>query len=364
MVATGDFNADGFPDLAVVNNSDNTVTVLLGDGKGGFAPATHSPFAVGNSPVAVVVGDFNGDGSQDLAVSNFADNTVTILLGNGSANFTPAANSPVATGSGPAFLAVGDFNSDGIQDLAVPNFHDGTVTVLVGNGAGRFTAAGTPLTVGTSPGTVVVGDFNRDGFQDLAVANSGSSTVTVLMGNGAAVFTAATGSPFTTGAGAFSLVVGDFNGDGFLDIATANNNGNNVTVLLGKGNGNFNEVTGSPFAVGAAPISISAADFNGDGITDLAVANATDATVTILLGTVSGTFTASPGGVYSVGTGVTYVLAADLNGDGIQDLATSNGTANSVTVLLGGKAATNSVLTTTSALAIPAGQTVPLTLTG
>ena len=363
MVATGDFNADGFPDLAVVNNSDNTVTVLLGDGKGGFAPATHSPFAVGNSPVAVVVGDFNGDGSQDLAVSNFADNTVTILLGNGSANFTPAANSPVATGSGPAFLAVGDFNSDGIQDLAVPNFHDGTVTVLVGNGAGRFTAAGTPLTVGTSPGTVVVGDFNRDGFQDLAVANSGSSTVTVLMGNGAAVFTAATGSPFTTGAGAFSLVVGDFNGDGFLDIATANNNGNNVTVLLGKGNGNFNEVTGSPFAVGAAPISISAADFNGDGITDLAVANATDATVTILLGTVSGTFTASPGGVYSVGTGVTYVLAADLNGDGIQDLATSNGTANSVTVLLGGKAATTSVLTTTSALAIPAGQTVPLTLT-
>ena len=116
------------------------MTVLLGNGSGGFTAATGSPFAVGTSPYLVVVGDFNGDGIQDLAMANGGSNNVTVLLGNGSGGFTAAAGSPFAVGSWPVSLAVGDFNGDGIQDLAIANFGGNNVTVLLGNGSGGFTA--------------------------------------------------------------------------------------------------------------------------------------------------------------------------------------------------------------------------------
>ena len=157
-VAVGDFNGDGIPDLAVANSGDNTVTVLLGNGSGGFTAATGSPFAAGSYPDSVAVGDFNGDGIADLVVANLYSNNVTILLGNGSGSFTPAGGSPFAAVS-PSFIAVADFNGDGIADLAVTNgVSNGTVTVLLGNGSAGFTAAsGSPITVGNDPVSIAVG---------------------------------------------------------------------------------------------------------------------------------------------------------------------------------------------------------------
>jgi len=335
-VVVGDFNGDGIPDLATANAAGGNVTVLLGNGSGGFTVAAGSPFAGGGN--AVVVGDFNGDGIQDLASVNRVTNNVTVLLGNGSGGFTPATGSPFAVGSSPFSLAMGDFNGDGILDLAVANVNDNTVTVLLGNGSGGFApAAGSPFMVGTSPIFVVVGDFNGDGIQDLATANVNSGNVTVLLGNGFGGFGAATGSPFAVAGSPYSLVVGDFNRDGIQDLATANQNTNNVTVLLGNGSGAFTAAPGSPFAVGTGPNSVVVGDFNGDGIQDLATANYGSNNVTVLLGNGSGGFAAASDSPLAVGsgTGPYSVAVGDFNGDGVQDIATANLNTGNVTVLLG-----------------------------
>jgi hypothetical protein len=369
--AVGDFNRDGIPDLAVTNVIDDTVTLLLGNGSGGFTAAPGSPFAAGTIPYSVAVGDFNGDGIQDLAIAevgtrgsfNPGPGGVTVLLGNGSGGFTAAPGSPFATGNVPDSVAVGDFNGDGIQDLAIANGNSGNVTVLLGNGSGGFAAApGSPFTAGTGPVSVVVEDFNGDGVQDLAVANSNSNDVTVLLGTGTGGFTAASGSPFAVGTQPNSVVAGDFNGDGIPDLAAANDMDNTVTVLLGNGSGGFTAEPGSPFTVGTNPLSVVVGDFNGDGIPDLATANAGSDNVTVLLGNSSGGFAAAPGSPFPAGTEPIPLAVADFNGDGRLDLATANQSSNNLTVLLGASASTSSLLSTTSRLSVFVGQPVPLTL--
>src|SRR6202011_4136467 len=165
-----------------------------------------------------------------------------------------------------------DFNADEKADLAVADLNGGNVTVLLGNGSGGFTAAnGSPFAVGSFPQSLAVGDFNGDGKADLAIANNNSNNVTVLLGNGSGGFTTASGRPFAAGSGPRSVAVGDFNGDCKLDLAVANSAGANVTVLLGNGSGGFTAASGSPFAAGSGPYSVAVRDFNADGKADLAI---------------------------------------------------------------------------------------------
>ena len=228
---------------------------------------SRATFATGNTPVAAVAMDFNGDGQLDLAVVNQADNTVSVLLGKPDASFAPKVDYPV--GESPVAIVAADFNGDGKPDLAVVNSGSNTVSVLLGNGDGTFAAHVDYSTDGLPVG-VVAADFNGDGKVNLAVV-TGYSTVSILLGNGDGTFAAQTS--VAVGINPVALAAGDFNGDGKIDLITSNNTPEDllplppsVTVLLSKGDGTFTRVDTT--MDGTVPGALAVGDFNRDGKLD------------------------------------------------------------------------------------------------
>jgi len=306
-VAAGDFNKDGKLDLAVASFY-STVSVFLGDGTGNFTPVFSAP--AGGPRNQLAVGDVNGDGKLDVVVvgGDWAEpNTVSVLLGDGTGGFHPI--SAFSTGNGYASAALGDFDGDGKLDLAVTNYNDGTVSILLGDGRGNFTLASAPPSGGVYPFSVAAGDFNGDDQLDLGIAAMGNFTASVssLLGDGTGNFAVA----WSQGVGinyASPIVVADFNGDGKLDIASPlpnNYSGDTVGVWLGDGIGNFT-LAAQPTA--PRPGAIAVGDFNGDGKLDLVTASPDDNTISILLQTPAGVaVTISPTslafGTQLVGTG-------------------------------------------------------------
>ncbi len=278
-VTSADFNRDGIQDLASAGfNGD--LSVLLGTGTGSFGAATS--FAAGNNPSSVTSADFDGDAIPDLASTYLTDRGISILLGNGTGSFGVAANFGV--GDYPSSVTSADFNGDGIQDLATANIESDNLSVLLGDGTGSFGAApGSPFAAGTQPVEATSADFNGDGIRDLASANNGSGNLSVLLGVGTGSFGAAPGSPFAAGTGPASVTSADFNGDGIQDLASANGASDNLSVLIGDGTGSFGAAPGSPFAAVTGPNSVTSADFNGDGVRDLASADAGSDNLSVLI---------------------------------------------------------------------------------
>ena len=263
-VAVGDFRGDGKLDLVVANDGSNNVSILLGNGDGTFQAAVN--YGVGSAPTSVAVGDFNGDGKLDLVVANELSNNVSILLGNGDGTFQAAVN--YGAGMTLFWVAVGDFNGDGKLDLAVADAVSDYVSVLLGNGDGTFKTA-VPYVAGLEPFSLAVADFNGDGKLDLAVANLENDYVSILLGNGNGTFKAAVN--YVTGIEPTSVAVADFNGDGRLDLVVGGVNSDNVnvvSVLLGNGDGTFQAAVN--YGTGSLPYSVAVGDFNGDGRLDLA----------------------------------------------------------------------------------------------
>ena len=285
-LVAGDFNADGKLDLAIVNQVDKTVSILLGQGDGTFKPVSGTLPQTGNGPSAIVAGDFNADGKLDLAVVNQTDSTVSIFLGNGDGTFK--ARTDIPTGSSPTALAASDFNGDGKLDLAVVNKNADTVSVLLGKGDGTFNAK-TDFPTGKGPVAITTADFNRDGRADLAVANQAANTVSILLGKGDGTFNAK--NDFSTGTSPVALVAADFNLDGRLDLVVANQGSNTISILLGNGDGTIG--LRADVNTGNSPSALATADFNQDNRPDVAITNQADNTVSVILNTTS--FTAPSG---------------------------------------------------------------------
>jgi hypothetical protein len=334
-VATGDFNGDGVPDLVVANAGSDNVSVFLGNGDGTFRGTTRVP--AGNSPWSVAVGDFNDDGLADLAVVNHMYyGNVSVLLGNGDGTFM--APQTFAVDSYPSSVAVGKFRGVGMpDDLAVANFNSGSVSVLLGIGDGTFLA---PQNFGADgfPRSVAVGDFNGDGKLDLAVASDGSNDVSVLLGLGDGSFLAAVSYDVGPDSIFPSVAVGDFNGDEVQDLVVASGFYGKVSVLLGNGDGTFQAA--QYFAAGVQPWSVVVGDFNGDGLPDVAVANlgycgegpCVDSSVSVLLGIGDGSFQGPVN--FDAGGGPRSVATADFNRDGLPDLAVADSNPPGLSVLI------------------------------
>jgi hypothetical protein len=309
-----DFNRDGRLDQAVLN-AEGGISVLLGNGDGTFTMKS-SP-AVGNDPYAIAVGDFNGDDIPDLAVANNQDSTVSILLGKGDGTFT-AADSP-STPTYPEAIAAGDFNGDGNVDLVVCGYNN-ELQILFGNGDGTFTPAAIQANGIYGPTAIGVSDFNGDGKADLVVASLGG--ISVFLGNSDGTLTAAPPLPVVCDDACPGVAVADFNQDGKPDLAVADrgeldNYVGGVFILLGNGDGTF--ASGGNTAPGYA-IYVSVGDFNGDGIVDLVVGQNQYTSTDVYLGAKDGTFIHQP-----VTNTTSFFLPGDFNNDGRTDLVLATG---------------------------------------
>jgi hypothetical protein len=277
------------------------------------------------------VGDLDGDGKPDLVVANQYSNDATVLLGNGDGSFQAGVSYPA--GAGPVFVTVADVNGDGKPDVFVVNQSDNNVSVLLGHDKGTLQpAVSYTYSTGGTALAVAVGDINRDGKQDLALTGDSGVTGDLLLGNGNGTFQ--DGVSFDSGERPFDILIGDFNGDGNADIATTFTcfacNVGYTRVLLGNGDGTFQTGLDYPLAEYASRFSATA-DLNADGKLDLAIPNGTQ-TVSVLLGNGDGTFKTA---VHYVGlSGPTAVAIADFNLDGVPDLAAANDD-NEASVLLG-----------------------------
>lgn len=357
-----DFNGDGRLDLA--GGSATTVQLMIGNGDGTFQPKT--VFEIGFAAQDLAAGDFNGDGRLDVAVGlGSPQMSLALLLGTGTGSFSAPTYLPNTTGFDSPGVLASDLNSDGKLDVVLmhtiacfstPCHGARIVTIYLGNGDGTFQAP-RDIDVNTYPHSMTLGDFNRDGIKDLAVGGE-NTELSILLGIGDGNFTRLPVMQLVPGGDLFSacndLDVADFNRDGIQDLTSPLGNGNGNTIALGNGDGTFR--LGTPFLEDstAAPQSDAVADFNGDGFVDIArgVASGNRGLLQVLHGNGDGTFRpivryAVPPAGTSLGGG--WVIPADFNGDSKPDLALQ---------VRGSGPALNILVNTTGGAVPPGGPTV------
>jgi hypothetical protein len=325
-LAMGDVNGDGNRDLAVANFRDGSVSILLGDGAGGFQPKVDYPIGVGGPFLAMH--DLNGDGRADIVAANPTWDTISVLLANADGTLQPKTDYP--TPRLPVSVAIADTNGDGLSDIVVAGLV-GTVSVFRGSGDGSFAAhPRVDSAAGVQPSAIAAADLNGDGRIDLAAASSGSGTVAILPGVGNGSF--GPGTNYFIGGALSSIAIRDLNGDGRADVVLGNQSFS-VPMLLGAGNGSF--VLSSSVTTEIRSFAVAVADFNADGRADIAVSGGGAFTgfdkLSVLFGGGDGTFPLSS----SVSLTRTGQLAVgDLNGDARPDVAVSGDIPDTVSVLL------------------------------
>jgi hypothetical protein len=343
-IAVTDLNRDGKPDIVVANQESEDVCILLGDGKGHFLPSPNSPFPVGHLPNDIAIGDFNGDGNPDLVIPNHQTPYVTILLGDGRGGFRPAPHSPFSTQSRPHphGAVAADFNGDGKLDVVIDSWADDRVLLLLGDGAGNLIGPGRFFPVGKRPyQRLRSADFNKDGKPDLVTTNLDGNNVTILLGDGKGGFREAPGSPFPAGAAPWAVAIDDINRDGNPDLVVVpyapDVKGPSqivATILLGDGKGGFTPMRGSllPLHGCQGPNGVATGDINGDGFRDIVVSCAQSNNIVMFLGSKTGAF--QPSIRQFKDTGWSGLAVADLNGDGKDDIVVGNSASGTITILV------------------------------
>ena len=345
-VASCDLDRDGYLDLATANKSSGTASVLLNDGTGRFRGAVD--YTAGIFPFDLACVDLNGDGTPDLAVANGATNDVSVLLNQGDGTFGAAANFSV--GTEPQGIAGRDLDGDSDIDLAVANLGSNTVTILSNDGNGTFSTAAT-LPVGPEPISIAAADYNHDGKPDLAVLNNAIQvafvnsvvirhfgTVSVLLNNGDGSFGGETRYEVATNP--FQVISADLDGDGNLDLATANHMVSSafpnswLSVLFGNGDGTFAAET-KVGTVAGFDSSVAAVDLDQDGAPDLVAAGQwTPGTVEVVMNDGAGGF-AAPLGFGAGGLNApSYITVGDYDRDGDNDVIAASQNSDNFALLL------------------------------
>ena len=354
-LVTADFNSDGIPDVATASRSDDKISVLLGNGADGrgngtFTRTPPTDYGSGGDPFGLATADLDDDSALDLVVANInIASSISILWGNGDGTFGARQDIPIAGNA--TFPALGDFDADGLPDIAVSSYTEWAAIVL--NQGSRSFAAPSYKSVapnGSDPRSIVAGDFDADGILDLAVANWTTDNVTVLIGGGSdgkgdGDFTAPDAAHTIDACNApTNIVTADFDEDGVLDLAVSCYFGDRIAVMLGdgsggRGNGTFLLADRTLYNPGGSPTSVFPADMDADGILDLVVANNDEAEAAILFGDGAngrgnGDFLLP---AYNIGTGSwpSAAVALDSTGDGIPDVATCDDGDATVTLLEG-----------------------------
>ena len=338
---TGDMNNDGLPDLVAANEMGDSVSVFLDDTAGLFhaTGAQDSAFPTGDYPTGGALADFNRDGVLDVVTADYHGNSVTVLLGikgsngKGTGKLAPKTTYPTVPGAETSNLAVGDVNKDGNLDVIATNPQKGSMSLFLGKPDGTL-ASEIEIPVGVTtmsfPYSAAIGDFDGDGKNDVAIADLVTGPVIVKLGNGDGTFgddvAYATG-----GVGPFIIITYDLNLDGKLDLVCANRGSDNVSVFIGRGDGTFRKPIVASTGMGTGPYSIAVADFNVDGVPDLVTANFMSSTGSVLIGMGDGRYEA-PINAGATGKNAYGTAAADFNGDGKPDFATGNAVGWDVTV--------------------------------
>lgn len=322
QVATGDFNNDGKLDAVVIDYADGTVSVLLGHGDGTFQDLSpQKPYPTNNRLVAMAMGDFNGDGKLDLVVITDGGNVGT-LLGKGDGTFTALPRFHVSFN--PSQIVAGDFNGDGKLDVIVSEGQQGptNVKVLLGDGKGNFGEMTQNLTYGFNPTWMAAGDFNGDGKLDLAISETLNHSLVILLGAGNGTFPTQSQIALAS-SNPTQIIAADLNNDGIVDLVVVT--GDHVLVFMGKGNGTFTALPGIPIAAGY----VAAGDLNGDGKLDLVVLSSR--VYAVLLGKGDGTFQPQQ---QFIGWGNRGLALGDFNNDGKLDFLGGEGGGSAVDIFL------------------------------
>jgi hypothetical protein len=316
-VAVMDVDGSGGPDIIVTNFGDDTISVLKNKGNGTFASPVK--YAVGEGPYSALAGDVNGDGRPDLVAANKNGSSISVVMNSGEWIFAAPVAYHVPEGDAarvPNAVAAGDLNGDGKADLVAATTRT-EIAVLMNLGKGSF-APQVLYDASDIPSAVAIADFDGDGKADIVTANKGADKVAVLLNGGGGVFGAPTS--YTVGNDPVAVAVGDFDKDGDIDIVTANETGDNISVIMNSGNGTFGSPTNYPSD--NAPSAVVVADIDNDGTPDIVVANRSAGNISIFYNNGNGTF--APAVKYNVGNSPTAVATGDVNADGCTDVVVAN----------------------------------------